>query len=185
MKKDREVRVIAFLLALTSGVKGRYALSRELGLGEGVLRGISTELAEKGFIKVGRGGARITNEGFNELRRLLDTWNLLEVVALEDVEVWGRRLKGVAAAYAGRIGNIVEARDEAVRAGTYMALIVTRNEDGFAIPMVEGYDLRVNAPQLYQALASLPYAPTYLIVLGDQLYPCVKGLLRLVSSAKV
>lgn len=185
MREEQEIRILSFLLALTRGVKGRYALSSELGLGQGVLRGISATLASRGLIKVGRGGARLTDEGLEELRKLLDKWKLRGVVVLEDVEAWGRRFRGVAAAFDGKIGNVVEARDEAVRAGAYMALIVVRSEEGFTLPLVEGYDLRSNAPQLYAALASLPAAPTYLIVLGEHLYPCVKGLLKIVSSAKV
>lgn len=184
MKEEREIRILAFLLALTGGVKGRYALSRELGLGEGVLRGISAKLAERGLIRVGRGGAWLTEEGLAELRRLLAKWSLREIVVLEDVEAWGRKYRGVAAAFAGTVGNVVEARDEAVRAGARVALIVVRGENDFTLPLVEGYDLRSNAPQLYEVLASLPPAPTYLIVLGDHLYPCIKGLLRIVSSAK-
>lgn len=185
MSEEREVRILTFLLALTCGVKGRYALSSELGLGQGVLRGIGAELAERGFIRVGRGGARLTSEGLRELHRLLDKWNLRGAVVLEDVEAWGRRFRGVVAAFNGKIRNVVEARDEAVRAGAHMALIVVRSERGFVLPLVEDYDLKSNAPQLYETLASLPAAPTYLIVLGEHLYPCVKGLLRIASSAKV
>lgn len=185
MREEREARILAFLLALRGGAKGRYTLSRELGLGEGVLRGLTAEAAKRGYVQVGRGGTWLTREGLEELRRLLDKWHLVEAILLEDVEAWGRKFRGVAAALDGRIRNVVEARDEAVRAGAYMALIIERGERGFTLPLVESYDLKSNVPQLHDALVQLPLAPTYVVVLGEHIYPCVKGLLKLVSSAKV
>lgn len=54
---------ISVMLALGRGIKGRHTLSRELGLGEGVIRGVYRRLRELGLLEVFRGGGRLTPEG--------------------------------------------------------------------------------------------------------------------------
>jgi len=184
MRVDREALTLSLLLALTGGVKGRYALSRELGVGEGVLRGLYRALREEGLIEVGRGGAWLTERGREAMQRMLAARGLKGVVVLEDVDAWGRRLRGVAGALEGRVGSVVEARDEAVRAGARMALIVENAGGRLVLPLVEECDLGAEAPQIHRALLSLPEARTYIVVLGEQLYPCVRGLLAAASRVK-
>ncbi len=181
---DRGAREIALLLALTKGVRGRYSLSEQLGLGQGVLRGVYRSLRERGLIAVGRGGARLTAEGFRELERLLRERGIARAEVLEDVEAWGRRYWGVVAALEGGIDSVVEARDAAVRAGARMALIVRREGGRLYLPGVEDYDLSSGAPSIYGALASMPPVEFCAVVLGDKLYPCVKGLLEIASLAR-
>lgn len=184
MRGERETRSLAFLLALTRGARGRYALSRELGLSEGILRGLYRQLESRGLIRVGRGGAQLTESGRREILRLLSEQGVKAALVLEEVEAWGRRFGGVAAALEGRVEQVVEARDEAVRAGAYMALVVEKVGGKFVLPLVEGYDLQAGAPQLYEILSLLPEADSYLVVLGDRLYPCVKGLLSALANVK-
>lgn len=181
----REAQVISFMLALTRGAKGRYSLSKELGLGEGVLKGIYRELRNLGLIAVGKGGAWLTSEGCRELERLLRAHGVRQAVVLDDLEAWGRRFVGVAAAIEGSIVNVVEARDAAVRAGAQIALIVKRSGGRLYLPMVEDYDLRAEAPNIYEALASMAASDYYVVVLGDELYPCVMGLLNAAALAQL
>lgn len=183
MRRNRKDYILAFLLSLSNNeVKGRYELSKELGIGEGVLRGIYQELREGGLITVGKGGTRLTPKGLEELEKMLSVNGIIHAVFLNDFEVWGRKYIGVAAALRRNVKNVVEARDAAVRSGAHIALIAKREADRIFLPMVEEYDLLQNAPQLYSVLASLPPAESYAVVLGDNLLPCVKGLIELAKQ---
>lgn len=184
VKREKEARIAAFLLLLSSGSRGRYSASSLLGLGQGVLRGLYRELSEQGLIKVARGGARITPEGRARLQETLARYGVISAKALEEVEAWGAKYRGVAAALARSAVNVVEARDAAVRCGPTIALVVKRSDRGFYLPLVEEVDLRSEAPQIYSALEELPKAEYYLVVLGDKLYPCVKGLLNAAAPAQ-
>lgn len=181
---DGEVRAIAFLLLLSEGVRGRYSASELLGLGQGVLRGLYKELSTLGLIEVKRGGAKITELGSIWLREALRARGILEARLLVDVEAWGSRYKGVAASLDRHFSSIVAARDAAVRSGAVMALIAKRSGDSFYLPLVEEYDLKVEAPAIHRALEELPEGTSYIVVLGDNLYSCVKGLLGAAALAE-
>lgn len=180
---ERETRAIAFLLLLSSGVRGRYSASELLGLGQGVLRGLYRELSALGLIEVKRGGARLTERGRGWLSGALRARGILGVKLLEEVEAWGSRYRGVAASLDRDIPSVVAARDAAVRSGAAMALVVKKSERGFYLPLVEDRDLKAEAPAIHEALEELPEGASYLVVLGDALFSCVRGLLSAAALA--
>jgi len=177
---------ISVMLALGKGIKGRYVLSRELGLGEGVIRGAYRRLRELGLIEVLRGGSRLTPKGFRALRRVLNALGILEIRVLEEEVVWEEELRGAVAALEGEIGDVVRARDTIVRAGAKAALIIKRSPTGdLYLPLVEGYDLRREMPRLYTVLSTMPStAKTYVVAYADSLFPCVRGLLEASALAR-
>ncbi len=142
------------------------------------------DLKELGLIEVKRGGAVITEHGKRWLKEVLRTRGILGAKLLEDVEAWSFRYKGVAASLERGIPNVIAARDAAVRSGATMALIVKRSEAGFYLPLVEDHDLKVEAPGVHKALEGLPQGTSYIVVLGSQLYSCVRGLLSVAALAK-
>lgn len=177
---------ISVMLALGRGIKGRYALSREVGLGEGVIRGVYRRLREHGLIEVFRGGSRLTPKGFNTLRDTLSTLGILEMHVLEEEVVWGEKLRGVVAALKEEVRDVVKARDAIVRAGAKAALIVKKSCAGnFYLPLVESYDLRREMPKLYNVLSAMPStAKTYVVAYADRLFPCIKGVLEVSALAR-
>lgn len=179
LKVHRDELKIAALLALCSGVKGRYTLCKELGVREGVLKGLYEELKKEGLIEVYRGGARISAKGREALTLMLRERGIVDASVLWEVNAWGERLLGVAAALAGDVKNVVRARDVVVRAGAAMALIVKVSEGRMYLPAVEDYNIREHLPEVYEALASMPRAAAYVVALSENVYPCVVGILRL------
>ena len=91
----------------------------------------------------------------------------------------------MAATIEGSITSVVDARDAAIRAGAQIALIVRRRGEELYLPLVEGYDLRKEASCLYEALVSMTKGDCYVVVLGEELYPCVRGLLNAARLAQL
>ena len=183
-REDKEVRMIAFLLLLNEGIRGRYSASALLGLGQGVLRGLYRDMSDLGLIEVKRGGAVITDLGKRWLKEVLRAHGILGVKLLDNVEAWGSVYKGVAASLDRGVSSIIAARDAAVRSGAAMALIVKKSGARFYLPLVENHDLKVEAPGVHKALEGLPEGTSYIVVLGSHLYSCVKGLLSVAALAK-
>jgi hypothetical protein len=181
---EREVQAVALLLLLSEGVRGRYSASSLLGLREGVVRGLYEDLKELGYVEARRGGARITELGRRWLAERLRLRGILGAKLLEEVEAWGSKYAGAAASLEREVRRIVAARDAAVRGGAAMALIVKRSARGFYLPLVEEYDLEAGAPGVCRALEGLPEGRSYLVVLGESLYACVRGLLSAAAAAE-
>lgn len=179
LKVSRKELKIAFLLTLSSGVKGRYTLRDELGVGEGILKGLYEELKREGLIEVHRGGARISIKGREALALMLRECGVMDARILEEVNAWGERLRGVAAALTGDVKNVVKARDVVVRAGAVMALIVKVKDGHMYLPAVEDYNIKEYLPDVYGILASMPRTTVYVVALSEKIYPCILGILRL------
>lgn len=175
---EREVQAVALLLLLSERTRGRYSASSLLGLSEGVVRGLYEELKRSGHLEARRGGAKITDLGRRWLAERLKARGILGAKLIEEVEAWGFRYGGVAASLEREVRKVVAVRDAAVRSGAAMALVMKRSEKGFYLPLVEEYDLEAEASGICRVLEELPAGVSYLVVLGEKLYACVKGVLN-------
>lgn len=176
---------ISLMLALKDCFKGRYSLSRELGLGEGVIRRLYRELRREGLITVVRGGARLTPLGVMRLEEELRRCGIIAIKLFKPDSVMGEGLMGVVAALAASIRNVVDARDCVVRAGARSALVIKRGSGRFYLPLVEDYDLERGMPRLYAALSSMPSrSRSFVAAFAETLTPCVEGVIRVAALAR-
>ena len=172
-----EATIIAILLALTKGYKGRYTLSRETGLGEGYIRRIYSLLNSQGLIRVTRGGAIITSKGSIFLKERLESLGVQTIKLFEDGLLWGADKWTLIALLRGKVSSVVEARDAVVRNGAVAALIVRRRGKNFYLPGVEEYSIQDELPRLYSILLELPEADGDIIVIvARDILTCVNGL---------
>lgn len=126
--------LFAFLTIGTSGMIGRQALAREVGLGEGAARTVLRRLRDGGYIGVNASGAFLTKKG----KRLLVSLRgrLLPLLPLE-----GSRLtvgnEQAAVAVRGsvrRLGNGILQRDSAILVGATGATTYSIRGSKFTVP---------------------------------------------------
>lgn len=177
---------LALLLSLKDGLKGRYSISRETGLGEGVIRRLYRRLADEGLIRVTRGGAAITGRGLRLLQGALEGAGVSGIDVLPDGLVWGPGNITLVAWLEWRVPSIIEARDAAVRRGAAAVLVVRRAGGGFYIPYVEGYDVERNMPALYSALVRSggPEDGDVVAIVAGTLVECLRGLAAILALRK-
>jgi len=123
------IHAVMMLLLLEDGVIGRKRLSEIMSIGEGSVRSLIRRLREAGYLEVGREGCYLTKKGrreVKELRRYLKGPVELELPSLVGGRASAFLVRGV-----GEEGlDVVELRDEAVRAGGRGAIILlSRGKD--------------------------------------------------------
>jgi hypothetical protein len=126
-----------FFLLGEGAPRGRKSLSKELELGEGSVRTMLSRLQEGGFVKMERGGCRLTESGasiYRELARMLtqpkpvDAGPLSQGACNYSILVRGSAVK---------IRSGLEQRDAAVRAGAKGATTLIYVAGRFLLPGVD------------------------------------------------
>lgn len=130
--------VIKLFFVLGEGApKGRKSLSKELNLGEGSIRTLLNRLQESNFVKMGRGGCRLTESGtsiYKELAKMITQPTPVEVSPLsQGAWNYGILIRGSAE----RIKSGLEQRDAAVRAGADSATTLLYVGGRFILPCVD------------------------------------------------
>ncbi|RLE64761.1 MAG: hypothetical protein DRN53_00555 [Thermoprotei archaeon] len=165
------------------GRVGRYRLSEILKIGEGRLRGIIKSMVKKGLIESKRGGSALTEKGKNYILTLLANFGIKNLsfmrIAL-NTEVYTCLYTNV-----GIRENIdiLAVRDEAIRGGASMALIMRYNGRGLYLPPNIGY-LHDYYPELDRKMRKeLPLEPKEVLVaiLAEELGQALMGFLRILN----
>lgn len=102
------------------GRVGRKQLTTELGVGEGSMRTILTQLKKRGLITSSRGGHALTTKG----KRLLGKPFEFTRVDVGNLAVGKVNIATIVRGAAVKIGRGIEQRDEAIKAGAAGATIL-------------------------------------------------------------
>lgn len=128
------------LLIGSRGTVGRRILSRELGIGEGVIRTILSRLKERGYVEMSRDGYRLTEKGKNVYLKLKENLRIIDAIKLKSMRIWKTYSGVLIRGRANRVLNGVEQRDAAIKGGADGAITVKCSEDKLSMPGLEEYD---------------------------------------------
>jgi len=126
-----------FFLLGESSPKGRKILSKELQLGEGSVRTLLSRLQESGFVKMERGGCRLTDSGlfiYRELAKIITQPKPIDAGPLSQ-GAWNYVI--LIRESAAKIRSGLEQRDAAVRAGANGATTLLYLAGRFSLPGVD------------------------------------------------
>jgi len=126
------------LLMREEGPVGRYSISRELGLPDGVARGVLSRLKRLGFFNVSKKGCTVTEIGANLLSDALQSLKIKSVKLVDFDFLAIDRFCAVAHVSQERQGlsGATLLRDKAVRAGASGAIILVYEKGKLVIPSV-------------------------------------------------
>jgi predicted transcriptional regulator len=113
---------------------GRHALAKEVGIGEGAVRTIIKKLKQAGYLTTTASGCTLTSRGE---RLFLETKALLpHVLSIPhtDLTVGNEQTAVLVRGAASRVGDGIEQRDEAVKAGADGATTFVILDSKFRIP---------------------------------------------------
>jgi len=119
------IHAVMMLLLLEGSTIGRKRLAEMMEIGEGSVRSLIRRLREAGYLEVGREGCYLTKKGRKEIKELRKF--MRGPVELELPNLVGGRASAILVRGLGRGKrelNVVELRDEAVRAGGRGAIIL-------------------------------------------------------------
>ncbi len=132
---SRDEESVLLFLYLSPGYTGRKTLSRELGIGEGRVRGILRRLAARGLLETVRSGSRLTVEGRRRVEALLAGYGGRAAAVLDCGEAEPGALCAALHCRGPDVwGRALELRDCAVRGGAAGALIIVAGADGLILP---------------------------------------------------
>ncbi len=127
------VHAVLMLLFLENGVIGRKRLSEMMEIGEGSVRSLIRKLREAGYVEVSREGCYLTKRGqrgVKELRKFLKGPVEVELPSLAG----GKASATLVRLFKLEKLNVVELRDEAVRAGGRGAIILLSKDGNLFFP---------------------------------------------------
>jgi len=175
---------ITVLVALyLVGRVGRYRLNEILKMGEGRLRRIIKSMVKKGLIESKRGGSALTEKGKNYLLSLLiglGIKNLSFMRTILNTETYICLYTNVGVR---EDIDILTIRDEAIRGGASMALIMRYDGKGLYLPPNIGY-LHDYYPELDRRMRrELPLKPKEVLIaiLAEELGQALMGFLRVLN----
>ncbi len=127
------IHAVMLLMILEGGAMGRKRISEVMGIGEGTARSLISRLRESGYVEVDRTGCRLSRRGRRELRELRR-----HLLGPREVVLSELHRGGVVVFMVRRAGlkpmNVVELRDEAVRAGGRGAIILLHMDGKLVFP---------------------------------------------------
>lgn len=109
--------LVRYLDLVESRPRSRQELARRLGLGEGSVRTITSLLRSRGIIRVGRSGARLTEEGFKVLSSLRKEFSKGIVVPQGASTIDAQNVAILVRGAAGKASLGIEQRDAAISTG--------------------------------------------------------------------
>ena len=175
---------ITVLVALyLVGRVGRYRLNEILKMGEGRLRRIIKSMVKKGLIESKRGGSALTEKGKNYILSLLiglGIKNLSFMRTILNTETYICLYTNVGVR---EDIDILTIRDEAIRGGASMALIMRYDGKGLYLPPNIGY-LHDYYPELDRRMRrELPLKPKEVLIaiLAEELGQALMGFLRVLN----
>ena len=181
---DYPYEYITVLVALyLVGRVGRYRLNEILKMGEGRLRRIIKSMVKKGLIESKRGGSALTEKGKNYLLSLLiglGIKNLSFMRTILNTETYICLYTNVGVR---EDIDILTIRDEAIRGGASMALIMRYDGKGLYLPPNIGY-LHDYYPELDRRMRrELPLKPKEVLIaiLAEELGQALMGFLRVLN----
>lgn len=182
---SEERLVIALFLYLCDCFIGRVQLSRELGIGEGKLRRLLSELHSLGLLEKTRAGVRLTPKGSEDLERLLLGKGVTKVF-LGNARELNSETSLVAVTRLKVDGKVraLELRDEAVRGGAKGAIIAVVEKGGLKLPP-SGDDLCNFASELCREILRRTRGMEgnlVIAVFADELRGAITGFARLLES---
>ena len=126
----------ALLLIMQQGPLGRRALSEQLEIKDGIVRGLLERLAEQNIIRVRENGVELTLTGKNKLQSFLDKLSIKKIIALETSDLApGPSAVAAHVKRAYRSGMTgVQQRDEAIKAGADGAITIIAKNRELRIP---------------------------------------------------
>jgi len=181
---DYPYEYITVLVALyLVGRVGRYRLNEILKMGEGRLRRIIKSMVKKGLIESKRGGSALTEKGKNYILSLLiglGIKNLSFMRTILNTETYICLYTNVGVR---EDIDILTIRDEAIRGGASMALIMRYDGKGLYLPPNIGY-LHDYYPELDRRMRrELPLKPKEVLIaiLAEELGQALMGFLRVLN----
>ena len=141
MVESEELRLKEALLLLIlerEGPIGRYRLTPMLNISEGRVKGMLRRMRDKGYLKAGKAGCRITDEGKRKLKEWLRSRNILNIREIDasPLKVGPKSILIHVHGKAHRIRMGVEQRDVAVRAGALGAVNMVFKAGVLSIPPI-------------------------------------------------
>jgi len=177
--EDITVLVALYLV----GRVGRYRLNEILKMGEGRLRRIIKSMVKKGLIESKRGGSALTEKGKNYIFSLLiglGIKNLSFMRTILNTETYICLYTNVGVR---EDIDILTIRDEAIRGGASMALIMRYDGKGLYLPPNIGY-LHDYYPELDRRMRrelSLKPKEVLIAILAEELGQALMGFLRVLN----
>ena len=138
-KIDLTKIVCALKLIEVKAPIGRYELSKQLGLSQGVVRGLINRLKIRGLIEVSRRGCKLTASGRRALIEFLESRNIVDAKFLDSSKVSslapGPVVFGVRISKGSDfIGDGIAQRDAAIKAGASGATTLIYVDDRLRFP---------------------------------------------------
>ncbi len=127
--------ITMLLLIMEEGPVGRYSVSREFFLPEGVIRGLLSTLQKNGIVQAFKEGCIMTEIGRNLLLRMFHFIGIRNIKLVDFEFLAIDKFSAVAHVSQGLFGAAF-LRDKAVRAGASGAIILVYNKGKLAIPNV-------------------------------------------------
>lgn len=124
----KEEDVIRAFLLIDKKLVSRIELVKKLSLGEGTIRTILGILKEKGLLESNNQGHLLSKKGLKRKKDLLNDFEMPKKLTLNSTY---KRLKscGILIRNPGKVKIGFELRDEAIRSGSYSAIIFRYDED--------------------------------------------------------
>ncbi len=127
------IHAIMMLLLLEEGPIGRKRLADLMDIGEGSVRSLIRRLRESGYLEVDKGGCYLTEKGLRIIKELRKFLKGPTELYLRDL-VKGKVIAFLVRPPYGSKINVVELRDEAVRAGGRGAIILMTKDGQLLFP---------------------------------------------------
>lgn len=178
MTLEREL-LILWLIAV-EGEIGRYRLSRMLGISQGIARGTLVQMKKKGLTVVRhRAGAKVSRKGIRELAILMRR-NHLRLVQRLTENILGLGKHEVIFQVAGhqdRLGQGIEQRDAAIKAGAIGAVTFVYDGKALRFPGVKE-SLSKQSPVTFEILKrrlKMRRGDVILIAFADTWWDAARG----------
>ncbi|AKG38204.1 hypothetical protein MA03_01350 [Infirmifilum uzonense] len=182
---SRSQLLVMLFLYVNQGYSGRVSLARTLGLGEGRLRGLLSQLSTNKWVVKGRAGTKLSAKGLQELEYYLLKKGVTRLF-LGEADELGSKVAVIAETilpYTGKV-KILELRDEAVRGGAKGALILTYHEGKLRVPPIEE-DLCFYAVKLCREVLGNTHpreGSMVFIVFAESLGEALSGFVNILES---
>jgi len=164
---------LLLLLRISKGHLGRRAIASELGIGEGVVRGLLSLARNLNHVEIKRAGVKLTELGEKFINEILYKCNIRN---LKIVNKLANKICGnVCTAFLldKEISDIIRLRDEFVKSGACGALIMRRNGELY-IPYFDSTLEQLDL-EIAQYLKS-DESKSIAVVCGENLGKTLRGL---------
>jgi len=131
------------------GSVGRFRLSQELGVGEGVVRTLLKRMKDAGIVRSARSGCILTQNGVKLWEELRSKLARKVELGRSEISLGEYNVAILVKGSGSKVSAGLEQRDAAVKAGALGAVTIVMREGKLQIPMISD-DASKDFPRVYQ-----------------------------------